>query len=360
MKQNRKHRLFTQARTDKILNKVTAVSDTSLNNLAETSILAQQQQLSLSDILDNEALTRYRTISCNKTGRLLRTVSDDELKLLCSIHTDYEARMRSLKLVSLGHIHPAWLQTDGASLHQLQMNDPVGYCVYTMSLILQPDEFTTDEARYDAQGQKATAFTNLSNIPFHTIIHINELNHRYLNFLKHEDFIRFMHNTGKSFANWTASPENLADYMKQVKASLHKVILRYTDKTRQDEYAATQSALKLMQTHHAGRSNFREQSKSANKASRFDLLLGDLFDAYDDLQGLDVIVRKTTSQATGFAQVTTDEDRTQQATDAKAKTQALHKQAVKLQSRQQPTGAKPAYVVTKATTFSFTKKTKKD
>ena len=349
---NRKARLFNNKKTQAALEKITAISDTRINSKVQASHAASLNQ-DIIELIQIDSLHEYSIICCEKTGQRLAMVDDKHLTLLVATQPEQANRIKLLKHATIGRVHPAWLQTDGESLHQLQTHDPVGYCVYTMSLILQPDTYDSAESRWQAMNDKRKAYVSLSGQSFHSIIRANEISHRFLNFLTRDDFIRHIHLGINALAEYTESPAKLAEYISAVQTALQKVILRYVDKTRTDTYNAIQSALKEAQTNRAGLSNLRNQAQVSNKKSRFDQLLDGMADIFDNLSADSdgIVIRKSTSSL-----IKTDDDRELEALAIKTKTQKLRQQAIKLQSRPETSATVNGVSITSKQTFNFAKK----
>ena len=162
------------------LDKLTTVNEIALNNRIE-----RETKIDLNILLtanDKEfkpLLTQY----CNKTGRELRNLDIDNLKLLIAVHGRSEA-LELMRLDACAQYSPLWLHSEPKTLNKLMYFDPQGFFIYAASNIFHNDLIKhSNIAKAPPMSQAGKESTEDANL-------LNFLN-EFPNQDKPEDFLNF-------------------------------------------------------------------------------------------------------------------------------------------------------------------------
>lgn len=148
------------------------------DRLMQSRLSAAQLANSLT-VIDPE-IAAFKTIYCNKTGRPMATLADEILSQTIAVH-GRERGIRALMAATIGHYSAHSLFTDYQGLADWSRGDPVGYAVYCISLLAEPNIITQNiEQQYNFIRVKSEAFKTLSQKPLEQVIELNELLRRFL------------------------------------------------------------------------------------------------------------------------------------------------------------------------------------
>lgn len=95
---------------------------------------------------DITKLLYLATWYCSKSGRFIGAYQTLQVKELLTCH-GFERASTVLQLSQLGKVHPLWLATDAQALSNLVNHDPIGYFIYSASLLLHPSNLQCGESQ---------------------------------------------------------------------------------------------------------------------------------------------------------------------------------------------------------------------
>lgn len=184
------HTKQQKLKLSEIVEQFTCVDDKTINH-TQFEYHKNIDFLSSAIVADSYADKGIFTISCCKSGALIREISHAEFSMLERIHGKEKAEA-ILQYKATQNCSAHWLQTDSKSLEKLAEYDPHGYFIHAASLVLKhkqeiyknyhklDDIYKKAAIDYAWQLQKHKAWKKLQKAPIEKIIKANELMRRYL------------------------------------------------------------------------------------------------------------------------------------------------------------------------------------
>lgn len=235
----------------------------------EDKLLQFEDTEQLIKLLENEEVFNEidKEIYCQKTGQLVKTWDIEEVSSL--VQSIGKSRAKDIiNINSKNNIAPHWIFTDHTALEQLANTDPIGYFIYTASIILLPFNEATQYFETDLKDQviadltelKSRGYNQASKLPLVDIIRVSELMRRFLSITKSQTAHMHWPKKPEQIGVVTYSLANLIEFEIAIQITLENLIRSEVKRGRLKSNMSYQEVMDL-KLHYHGYANFRNQKK---------------------------------------------------------------------------------------------------
>ena len=255
---------------NKIVQELSIVNNETVEKQMSRIIAVKEFSKNVNVISFVEEYNINTTVYCTKTGQVISSWDYEKISLLLDCMSK-ERVAHILNSTVNNKVADHWYYTDGESLNNLCDIDPVGYFIYSMSLIIQvfQKEFAESKTypeHYQIhkntiwQKKKQDAYAAAIQIPLKTIAYANEMQRRYLSLARTLTVLRFNELTEVNPVKISNTEKSVNQYCKELSDTI-KNILTDAVKKRIIKPELSYHDVTQLKNLYGGYSNYRIQRK---------------------------------------------------------------------------------------------------